>query len=62
MGCLGGLVGGASDFDSGHDLMVLEFQPHIGLAAVSAEPSLDPLSLSPSSPPSPVLFLCLKNK
>ena len=35
-----------SDFGSGHDLPVGEFEPHIGLAAVGVEPALD--SLSPS--------------
>ena len=30
-----------SDFDSGHDLMVSEFEPHMGLYAVSTEPALD---------------------
>ena len=39
------------DFQSGHDLGVCEFEPHIGLHADSAEPAWDslslPLSLSP---------------
>ena len=34
-GPLGGSVGGASDFGSGRDLMVREFEPHVGLFAVS---------------------------
>ena len=37
------------DFRSGHDLMVHEFEPHVGLCADGAEPawdSLSPLSLS----------------
>ena len=29
-GRLGGLVGEASDFGSGHDLAVPEFEPHVG--------------------------------
>ena len=32
------------DFDSGHDLMVSKFKPHIGLCADRAEPTWDPLS------------------
>ena len=35
MVCLGGLVGWVSDFGSGHDLTVGEFEPHIGLCADS---------------------------
>ena len=45
---LGGSVGGASDFGSGHDLSVRGFEPCIGLHVVSAEPAWDshsPLSL-----------------
>ena len=33
-----------SDFGSGHDLVVCEFKPHMGLRAAIAEPALDPLS------------------
>ena len=33
LGCLGGSVGEASDFSSGLDLTVREFEPHIGLCA-----------------------------
>ena len=44
-GCLGGSVGGASDFGSGHDLAVHGFEPHIGLCVDSLEPA--PGSLSP---------------
>ena len=36
--CLGGSVGWASNFGSGHDLMVREFEPHAGLCADSSEP------------------------
>ena len=32
------------DVGSGHDLMVFEFQPHVGLCAVSTEPPWDSLS------------------
>ena len=32
---LGGSVSGASDFSSGHDLMVCEFEPHMGLCTGS---------------------------
>ena len=38
MGRLGGSVGGASDFGSGHDLMVWGFEPRVGLCADSSEP------------------------
>ena len=34
-----------SNFSSGHDLTFPEFEPHIGLSAVSVEPASDPLSL-----------------
>ena len=60
-GCLGGSVGWASDFGSGHDLAVREFEPRIGLWADSSEPGACfgfcvSLSLCPSSPPA---VLCL---
>ena len=51
-GRLGGLPRCASDFGSGHDLIVREFKPRIGLSAVTTESSLDPLSLSLSAPTS----------
>ena len=48
------------------DVPVCEFKPHIELAAVSTEPTLDPLSvcLSVSLPALPLLtlYLFLKNK
>ena len=51
-------------FGSGHDLTVPEFEPHLGLSAVSEEPTSHPLLPSPSAPP--LLALCLtlsfKNK
>ena len=58
-GRLGGSVGKASDFGSGHDLTVCEFQPCVGLCADSSEPGACfgfcvSLSLSP-----PMLTLCL---
>ena len=37
-GRLGGSVGWASDFGSGHDLTVREFKPHVGLCADGSEP------------------------
>ena len=43
-----------SDFGSGHDLTVREFEPHVGLYAVNAGPTLDP---SVSAPPPLVLSL-----
>ena len=45
-GHLGGSVGRASDFGSGHDLAVREFEPHVGLTAVGAASTSDPLSSS----------------
>ena len=38
MGHLGGSVGWASNFGSGHDLMVCGFDPGVGLRADSSEP------------------------
>ena len=35
LGHLDGLVGGASDFSSGHDLVIHGFKPCVGLIAVS---------------------------
>ena len=35
---LGGSVGWASDFGSGHDLTVRGFEPRVGLCADSSEP------------------------
>ena len=49
-GRLGGSVGWASDFGSGHDLMVHEFEPYIGLSAVSIEHTSDPLRRPPAPP------------
>ena len=52
------------DFGSGHDLMVLEFKPCIGLCADSTEAAWDSVSLSLSAP-SPLalsLSLSLSNK
>ena len=48
VGVLGGSVGWTSDLGSGHGLTVQEFKPHIRLAAVNAEPTLDPLCPSPA--------------
>ena len=39
------------DLGSGHDLMVFEFQPLIGLCTDSVEPAWDSLSPSLSAPP-----------
>ena len=52
-GRLGGSVGQASAFGSGHDLMVRGFKPHRGLSAVRAEPASD--LLSPFLPAPPLL-------
>ena len=38
------------DFSSGHDFTVCEFDPYIGLAAVSTDPALDNLSRPLSLP------------
>ena len=38
LGRLGGSVGRASDFGSGHDLTVHEFEPRVGLCADLSEP------------------------
>ena len=61
-GRLGGSAGEATDFGSGHDLMVCEFKPIIRLAAVSTEPTLNPLSSSLSVPPQFSLSLPKINK
>ena len=48
-------------FGSGHDVVVCEFEPYVGLHADSAEPAWDSLSLSLcSSPCSLSLSLSLK--
>ena len=59
-GRLGGSVGYASDFGSGHDLMVHGFEPHVRLCADSSEPGacfVD--SVSPSLCPCPAHTLSL---
>ena len=38
LGCLGGSVGLASNFGSGHDLTVCEVEPRVRLCADSLEP------------------------
>ena len=38
LGRLGGSVGEASDFGSGHDLALREFEPRVGLCADCSEP------------------------
>ena len=56
----GGSAGEASDFGSGHDLAVREFEPCVrgsGLTARSLEPASDSVSPSLSAPPP--LALCL---
>ena len=60
-GCPGGSAGQASDFSSGHDLMVCEFEPCISVYSNNAEPALD--SLSPVSLcPYPTHTLSFKKK
>ena len=61
LGHLGGSVYKASNFRSGRDLMVCEFEPRIGLSAIITEPTLDPLSLSLSASP-PFSFSVSQNK
>ena len=56
MGPLSGSVGWASDFGSGHDLAVCEFEPCVGLCADGSEPGACfgfcvSLSLCPSPTP-----------
>ena len=60
LGRLGGLVGWASDFDSGHDLTVREFEPRVGLWADGSEPgACFRFCVSLSLCPSPVHALSL---
>ena len=58
MGRLGGSVGKASDFGSGHDLTVCKFEPRVRLCADTSR-SLEPASDSVSPPLSDPLMLCL---
>ena len=46
------------DFSSGHDLMVREFEPPVGLHTDGAEPACDSLSPSLSASPPFVLAHC----
>ena len=70
VGRLGGSVGWPSNFSSGHDLVVCEFEPHIKLCADCSKPEApsNSMSLSLSAPPpqllclSASLCLSLKNK
>ena len=58
-------VGEASDFGSGHDLTVPEFEPRVGLCADSSEPGACfrfCVSLSLTLPCSCSVSPCLKNK
>ena len=60
MGHLGGSVGWASDFGSGHDLTVHEFEPRVGLCANSSEPeACFRFCVSLSAPPLLMLSLSL---
>ena len=64
-GRLGGSVGWAADFGSGHDLAVHGFEPRVGLCADSSEPGACfgfCVSLSLTLPHSCSVSLCLKNK
>ncbi|XP_053060453.1 mediator of RNA polymerase II transcription subunit 27 isoform X2 [Acinonyx jubatus] len=61
-GRLGGSVGEASDFGSGHDLAVRGFEPHVGLCADSLAPASDSVSPSLSAPPPLTLCLPLSQK
>ena len=55
-GAPGGSVDRVSDISSGHDFTVHELENHIGLDAVSVEPSLN--LLSPSFCPCSACILC----
>ena len=59
MGRLGGSVGSASNFGSGHDLTVPEFKPHVRLCAEPGACFRFCVSLSVSAPPPLVLMLTL---
>ena len=48
------------DFGSGHDLMVHEFESHVGLCTDSLEPAWDSVSLSLYLSPAGVLSLSLR--
>ena len=63
-GHLGGSVGWASDFGSGHNLTDHEFKPCVRLCADSSEPgaALDSVSPSRSTPPLLVLSLSKINR
>ena len=58
-GRLGGPVGEASDFSSGHDLTVGGFEPRVGLCADSSELGAASDSVAPSLSAPPLLGLCL---
>ena len=66
LGCLGGSVGGAADFGSGHDLTVRGFEPRVGLCADGSEPgacSGSSVSLCPTLSPLVLpCFLKITNK
>ena len=60
---MSGSAGYASDFGSGHDLMVLGFKPYIGLCANSSEPAACfGFCVSFSLCPSPACALSLSQK
>ena len=61
-GHLGGSVSWGSNFGSGRDLTVHEWDPRIGLYAVIVEPASDPLSSFLSVPPLLMLSLSLSLK
>ena len=51
-----------SDFGSGHDLTVREFETHVGLCADTLEPGAAKNSVSPSLSAPPLPMLCLSQK
>ena len=57
-GCFGGSVGLVPNLGSGHDRVVHEFEPHIGLCADSSEPGAC-LGCCVSLSAPPLLALCL---
>ena len=61
-GRLGGSAGEGSDFGSGDDLVVREFEPCLGLCADSSEPASESVSPSLSAPPPLTRCVSLKHK
>ena len=56
---LGGSVVGGANYSSGHDLVVCEFEPHVGLCPERSAQSLEPASHSVSPSLSAASLLAL---